>query len=399
MPGRGDGHASGAVEGEANPIAPLADSNLRPPPRVPGEIGDGFIHLIRCRGDVPLVMGPNPHAANETAPVGTMPGMAVEWVEDPSAFSTRDWTELVRRDPDGTFFHTPGFMKIYWEEFGAGTLLFGFVVERGETVAVAAFEIADGVLAFLGGFDVTDYMGPVGVPGTADRAAKELLSGLTDRDDWERGELRGLPEDGTWFPAILEGARDAGLEPDPGLDGMAPFFALPESYEEYLGSLRAKDRHELRRKERRLLAEFPSARLVDSTPETLGADLDRFVELHRSSAGEKGRFMRHGMELFFRRLADEHLETGTFRLAFLEAEGEKIAGVVGFRDGPTFRLYNSAYDHARAELSPGIVLVARLIQDAVESGLAGFDLLKADLPYKYRFGAEARRVRSIGLPR
>ena len=33
-------------------------------------------------------------------------------------FHRRGWHELVQSDPAGTFFHTPAFLKLYWEEFG-----------------------------------------------------------------------------------------------------------------------------------------------------------------------------------------------------------------------------------------------------------------------------------------
>jgi CelD/BcsL family acetyltransferase involved in cellulose biosynthesis len=35
------------------------------------------------------------------------------------------------------------------------------------------------------------------------------------------------------------------------------------------------------------------------------------------------------------------------------------------------------------------------IRLAIEAGCHGFDLLKGDYAYKYRFGAEARRVRRL----
>ena len=38
--------------------------------------------------------------------------------EDPRDFQRRDWNDLVLADPAGTIFHTPEFLKLYWEEFG-----------------------------------------------------------------------------------------------------------------------------------------------------------------------------------------------------------------------------------------------------------------------------------------
>lgn len=325
--------------------------------------------------------------------------MTVEWIEDPGAFIARDWTELAEADPEGTFFHTPRFLKLYWEEFGADRLLIALVHLGGETVAASALDIGDGVATWLGGFEVTDYMGPVGLPEATDAAAKELVAALAARDDWISAELGGHPRDGRWLPALEAAARECGLLAESGQDGVSPMLELPASFDEYMAGLPGKLRHEMRRKGRRLREAFPDTHLTDATPATAGPDLDRFVELHRSSGGEKGRFMVPGMELFFRRLADELLEEGTFRLVFLEGAGVKMAGAVGFRSQDRFLLYNSAYDHRHARLSPGMVLMAELIRGAIAEEFRTFDLLKGELGYKYRFGARPRAVARLRLAR
>lgn len=323
--------------------------------------------------------------------------MALEWLDDPRAFTSHDWTPLVESDPEATFFHTPRYLKLYWEEFGAACLQIAVVHRDGTPIAAAAFDLRQGVLTWLGGFDVTDYMGPVGDPEHRAEAARELVTGIAARPDWHKADLAGLPLRGRWLAALAEAAEDAGLHTVVEPADVAPFIKLPDSYDAYLAGLEPKLRHEIRRKERGLRAAHPDVRLVDTRPETVGADLDRFIELHRSSRGEKGRFMVPGMEIFFRRLASTLVEDGTLRLAFLETAGIKIAGAMGFRWRDRFLLYNSAYDHAYAHDAPGMVLIPELIRSAIEEGRRGFDMLKGDLPYKYRFGARARGIARLRL--
>jgi CelD/BcsL family acetyltransferase involved in cellulose biosynthesis len=325
--------------------------------------------------------------------------MPVEWTDDPTAFRTKDWTSLVESDPGGTYFHTPRYLKLYWEEFCPSGLQLAFVQDGNETIAATAFDITEGVVTFLGGFEVTDYMGPVGLPTARERAAKELMAALAAREDWRTADLRGLPEDGGWWGALLEGGRDAGLEVETGDDGIAPVLPLASSFDSYLSGLRGRLRHEIRRKFRRLHEALPSAGLVETTTETLAPDISAFLDLHRSSTGPKGKFMHPGMELFFRRLGHALLPNRTFRLVFLEAEGEKFAGAVGFRDRRRFLLYNSAYDHSRSGLSPGIVLVAKLIERLIQEGCEALDLLKGDEEYKHRLGARPRRIGRLFLRR
>ena len=323
--------------------------------------------------------------------------MPVDWYEDPEAFSSEDWTPLVLADREGTVFHTPAFLKLYWEEFGSEGLRIAIVRSGTETVAAAAFELRESVLTWLGGFDVTDYMGPVGDPERRDWAAGELMGSVAERDDWAKADLAGLPLHGKWLTALAGGAEGAGLALRVEPVDVAPFLQLPDSFELYLSNLDAKLRHEIRRKDRRLRSAHPDVRLVNSTPETVARDLDRFMEMHRSSRGDKGRFMVPGMELFFRRLAATFIGDGTFRLSFLETAGVKIAAAAGFRWRDRFLLYNSAYDHAYAHDAPGMVLIGELIRTTIEEGYRGFDMLKGDLPYKYRFGARARGLARLRL--
>jgi CelD/BcsL family acetyltransferase involved in cellulose biosynthesis len=264
-----------------------------------------------------------------------------------------------------------------------------------------ALERRGETLAFLGGTEVTDYMGPVARETDRAGVAKELLGALVREEGWARADLRGLPADSPWTPLLADAARSQGLRVEVIDDdnGVAPFLPLPSSWDDYLGSLPSKLRHEIRRKARRLEAEAGPYRIARSTPSTLREDLDLFVELHRSSEGPKGVFMRPGMEIFFRRLGEEFLDAGVFRLNLLEVGERRVAGTIGFAYGGLAYLYNSAFDHAWGALSPGMVLVAEDIREAIDEGRSGFDLLRGDYGYKYRFGAERRPVKRLLVER
>jgi CelD/BcsL family acetyltransferase involved in cellulose biosynthesis len=329
--------------------------------------------------------------------------MDITFSEDGRDFTRRDWSALVMADPAGTFFHTPQYLKLYWEEFAEQPehLLLAFAEEDGAQVGAVAFERLDETLRFLGGTEVTDYMGPVAQPELRDAVAKELLVALARRDDWRTADLRGLPEDRPWLGALEEAARTQGfgVEVTEDQNGIAPFLPIPGSFDEYLEGLPAKLRHEIKRKARKLETEGGPFHVSVAQAETLDEHLDRFVELHRTSEGPKGVFMQPGMEIFFRRLGEAFLPRGVFNLTFIEVNGEKVAGTIGFRFEGTFSLYNSAFDRSWQHLAPGMVLVAEDIRIAIEAGCSGFDLLKGDYPYKYRFGAHPRAVKRLVVTR
>lgn len=82
-----------------------------------------------------------------------MSDLRIEFSEDGRDFARRDWSALVSADPAGTIFHTPAFLKVYWEEFG-----------EDPSSLLLAFGVEGDVLRFLGGTEVTDYLGPVADP-------------------------------------------------------------------------------------------------------------------------------------------------------------------------------------------------------------------------------------------
>jgi CelD/BcsL family acetyltransferase involved in cellulose biosynthesis len=328
----------------------------------------------------------------------------IAFSEDPQDFHVRDWSALVEADPAGTFFHTPDYLKLYWEEFGETPehLLLAFAEsDDGAQVGAVAFERIGTTLRFLGGTEVTDYMGPVALPPVQEDMAKELWTGLMQRDDWTDADMRGLPEDSPWLGRLRAAAtaHSMTVEEIQDQNGIAPFLPLPGTWEAYLERLPSKLRHEIKRKARKLETETGPFAIVTATPETLIPFLDRFVELHRMSEGPKGVFMQPGMEIFFRRLGETFGPRGIFRLTFIEVGGVKAAGTIGFCFGGTFYLYNSAFDRELQQLAPGMVLVAEDIRMAIEEGCDGFDLLKGDYPYKYRFGAQPRAIRRLVVGR
>jgi CelD/BcsL family acetyltransferase involved in cellulose biosynthesis len=330
--------------------------------------------------------------------------MRIIFSEDGRDFHRRGWAELVMADPAGTFFHTPDYLKLYWEEFGEQPehLLFAFAEEDdGTQIGAVVFERIDDILRFLGGTEVTDYMGPVGIPERRDAVAKELWAALLTRDDWASADLRGLPEDDPWLPFLRDAAAAAGLSVEETEDqnGVAPILPLASSWDRYLEGLPSKMRHEIKRKAKKLEAEAGPFTIHTATEETLIPMLDRFVELHRMSEGPKGVFMQPGMEIFFRRLGEAFLPRGIFKLQFIEVGGELAAGTIGYAFHGTFSLYNSAFDRTWGNLAPGMVLVAEDIRLAIEGGAQVFDLLKGDYAYKYRFGATPRRVRRLVVTR
>lgn len=173
---------------------------------------------------------------------------------------------------------------------------------------------------------------------------------------------------------------------------------LPATWDEYLAGLSGKNRHELRRKMRRLERELPGA-AVRSHATAAGWDeaLGRFLRLHRRSKVGKARFMDERMERFFRVALGALARAGWARLWFLDSAEAPVASFICTEYGGSVGLYNSGFDPAHARLAPGIVLLAHVIRDAIARGIPVFDFLRGEEAYKQDFGPTSEHLLNIRI--
>jgi len=176
------------------------------------------------------------------------------------------------------------------------------------------------------------------------------------------------------------GLEQAGCDYQRVTHEVAMVLELPASFPAYAASLEKKHRHELARKRRRFQTRLGAPALVETT------DLAAFVRLHRLAPGRKGSFMTPAMEAFFADLAG----LSQTRIHLLEVEGMAVAASFGFLDADGYYLYNSAYDPGVGEASPGVVLLAEMIDRLIGAGVTRFDFLKGDEAYKHQLGALSR---------
>ena len=150
-------------------------------------------------------------------------------------------------------------------------------------------------------------------------------------------------------------ARNLGWEVIVEKEDVSPRLELPEDWDAYLSGLRKKDRHELRRKIRRLEAAGEIRHVELSSPEDVETAISEFFALHRLSAPDKQEFMTPARERFFRAVSTRLADTGNTRLNFLELDGRRVAASLSFVVGTVRYLYNSGYDPALGRLAVGLL--------------------------------------------
>lgn len=317
----------------------------------------------------------------------------VEVARGPSAFGAPEWRELLASDQQRHLFATPAWNRAWWDEFGGDEDLFVLTVRRSrEPIGIVPLcrriEGGRSVLRFVGGIDLTDYLGPVCSMEDRDVVADALTAWLASGEvEWDEFDAHNMPVPFGFAEFLVDRADRNGLSFSLEQEETSAVLVLPDSVDEYLATLDGKQRHEIRRKERRLWREHPDALVRTATGETLAADLKLFVDMHRGAHGHKGHFMSPEIATFFERLAYAFVDDG-LRLDFLEAGGNPIASTFGFEYDNRYYLYNSAYEPEARRLSPGLVLAFGLVKEMIARRIAAFDFLRGPERYKYQFGAQ-----------
>ena len=99
-------------------------------------------------------------------------------------------------------------------------------------------------------------------------------------------------------------------------------------------------------------------------------------------------------------MSAETAQAGWLKLFFIEVNGIEAAAMLCFDYNNEFLLYNSGYDPEQfANLSPGNVLTAYTIQEAIRLGRIRYDFLRGDEDYKFRFGAQPEPVYDLSIMR
>ncbi len=336
--------------------------------------------------------------------------MDLKLYTDASGFAALrdDWNTLLARSRANTLFLTWQWQTTWWRCLGEGDLYLLAWYDDGRLVAIAPLYLHDdsaGQRRFdlVGCVDVSDYLDIIVETGREDTAYSALLDWLASDGcpHWDATGLCNLPASSLTHWRLPELAASRGWQAVTVLEDVCPLIQLPDSFETYLHEiLSKKQRHEVRRKLRRIEEEAAVRWYVAGAASDLGQDIDAFIELHRLSKQEKLGFMTPSMEVFFRTIMQTMHDAGWLHLAFIEVNGAKAAAMLSFIYQGRLLVYNSGYDPASyAELSPGIVLTTRIIEDAIDRGLSIFDFLQGNEVYKYRFGAQDTAVYSTVIRR
>jgi len=314
-----------------------------------------------------------------------------------------EWTTL-HSAAGGTIFQTFTWLRTWWQVYGnarrhqqlhiltvrSDEKLVAILPLYHERIGVSIFRLNRlrmiGIFETYGEYSV--IIDPAAAPGAIGALAAELSriikGGECDIVAFFRYSPDSVPMN--TLIAELRGSRLLGRTVNHVMPRVV--MDLPGNWDTYLASLSPNERELIRRKTRALEKHGAVFETIESPDPAAFAD---YVRLHGTawkSRGVPGYFASPLFREFLERVTMVCQAAGLSRIYFLSLNGVRFAAVHTFTINGRCCFYLSGLDrqHELANLSPGTVLLARTIRDAIEAGITFFDFQGGDEGYKFRLG-------------
>jgi CelD/BcsL family acetyltransferase involved in cellulose biosynthesis len=290
-----------------------------------------------------------------------------------------EWDELAGRVQALPWIRR-GWIQAWLDAFGTGSAQVFLV--RDEAGAAAVLPLIRRGQALR---SPANWHTPAFSPVAESDAAARALAAAVFTQGLRRIEFRFLPAEFTALEAVREEARRAGYRVVTRVLMRSPYVLVDGTWDEYESRLSRNHRGDIRRRRRRLEEEGNLAITQEDGSEDLEGLLAEGFRIEAS--GWKG---SHGTAIlsspatrrFYSSVARWAREEGWLRLAFLRLDGRPLAFHLDLEaDGVLYHL-KGGYDPAFEQYSPGKVLHHEMLARAFAAGLARYEFLGGDEPYK-----------------
>jgi len=180
---------------------------------------------------------------------------------------------------------------------------------------------------------------------------------------------------------------------------VCPYIPLiGHSWESYIRSLGSSHRANVKRKIRKLNAQFSVKFETIIDDSRLVPVLNEMVMLHFKRHGDASvsdAFTEESVLSFHREIAQLQLADSRLRIYRLELDGVAVASLYGFLVSGKFYFYQSGFDPDYSQYSVGLIVLAYSIQESIKEGASEYDLLHGNERYKYLWANNERVLERV----
>jgi hypothetical protein len=292
------------------------------------------------------------------------------------------------------------FLSTWWENLGGGewkSADLKILVQRDTNqnlTGIAPLFITDDRLLMIGSHEISDYLDLITPVENLDSFSTDIIQFLVSGGipGWKELDLYNLPEGSPSIQYLERASMKASCHVSKEIIQPAPSIQLPTTWESYLGSLDHRYRNEILKKIRNAESYFlPVEWYFNTKHDELESELEDFFDLMADNR-EKSLFLTDLMRKQIKESALAAKEEEWLQLAFLTVGGIKAAGYLNFDYQGVIWVYNSGINSTFENISPGWVLLIRIIQWAIRERRSTLDFMRGDEAYKYQFGGKDKHV-------
>jgi len=342
--------------------------------------------------------------------------MNIQLVQDFDSFVAlrTAWNKLLSRSSADTIFLTWEWLVSWWESYAAKNELHIIAVreDNGELVGILPlyrqmrswfFYRPIRSLRFIGdGSWDSDYLDAILLSGREAEVLNCVWKWLdSKRASWDLLELVSIPETSPCYAWLKCKAEDTQIisrsENIPCL-----VIELPESWDDYLASLKPRFRTKVRSTLREIHAQHEVRFKRVETQTDLQSRLEILYDLHAKrweSKGAEGVFRKKEKRHFYETFAARFLSQGWLAFDFLELDGNPVACQMCFKYRGTQFLLQEGFDPEFSVESVGIALRTMVLKKAIDEGVRRYDFLAGGGRHKTQWCASAKNCRTIYLGR
>jgi CelD/BcsL family acetyltransferase involved in cellulose biosynthesis len=312
-----------------------------------------------------------------------MRALTLEVVTEPAALAA-EWEALWRRVPGASPFQSPAWLLPWWEVFGTGRPVVACLCDdAGLRGLLPLYVLREETRKLLPvGVGLSDYCDALLDPSLPDDAATLLLDAALRVAAVPVCDLPDVPPDSRLRQVTAPRGWDLQWRDTV----TCPVLTVPADAKDVGQAVPARMRRKLRMNRNRA-ARLGTCRIEYADARSLDGAMQTLLRLGAQRWGDgDGAAWR-----FHRRAAPRLLRAGTLRLATLSVGDAVAACCYALADAHDRLLfYMSGFDPGYAAVSPGSLLIAGMIDDALVEGRREIHFLRGDEAYKYAWGAQDR---------
>ncbi len=321
-----------------------------------------------------------------------------------------DWENLENHVQDLTIFQTWVFQYYTWKIFENQSYLYILAMYNENNELVGCVPLGwqkqhIGPISFkslsFACLKYVDFQNIIAHSGYQEEVVQQFTQWLVqNRKQWDDIELRLVRED-----FVLYSKRDTLIQTfgnDVSIisEGIAPFITIDESWDDFQSTLSGKRAKSVRYEIRNLFRQFESEYVHHSKGEELIKALVQFMDLHQKRIHQKyqlGAFPTPQIRQGFTNLIKALEQYDYIDIHTIQSSEKTIAAIGTFTHKNKVSYFQGGFDPDYFKLSPGKVVLALRITEAIQQKKNEFDFLVGDEDYKFAWSTGQREIFKIHI--